>query len=614
MGKGAKPSRKTQVQPEETASATHSRLWYLFVAVTALALWISHSAYLNTLFENDRHFSHLADFEREMGYRTEMGLYFSYYKTIVTAPTFLDGLRALMYDNVTEYGHTINTLQRFNLYPEVYLALGYRVFKEAEKKFDLKTQVCWRVNRGGDLPPIESCEGIGNMHYFYVYCAFAVAGSVLASVFLTGVILSDSYLGGLLSAVCFVFNHGEATRVQWTPPLRESFGYPVFAAQVFVLTVLLKSKKVCPYLLVALTILTTHFLLFWQFSQFALGTQLASLYVTYALRLVPPATMSSLAKSFLASFAIAFGLLFGNAMLLSSLFSTSLLAIVVALTLRRFIALPSYRVIFSFVLHSVLFVTITLGVKAALTRTMDIHDDDHVFDILRSKFTEFANFHTRLYTCAPEFDFIGMEVAYNSVQLGAFAIVAWMIMRLKLFATPHLCILSSLLASDQGVKNVQSQLNIHGEYSNPEQETLFEWIIANTAEDSVFAGSMPVMANLKLSTGRPIANHPHYEHEEIRNRTLKVYAMYSRKPIEEVHATLRKMGIQYYVFQPFSCQGSHPRPGCTYREMWDLEDPANRARSSLCDILQAGVEKSDASALRPFSLAYNSRSYVIFKI
>lgn len=34
MGKGAKPSRKTQVQPEETASATHSRLWYLFVAVT----------------------------------------------------------------------------------------------------------------------------------------------------------------------------------------------------------------------------------------------------------------------------------------------------------------------------------------------------------------------------------------------------------------------------------------------------------------------------------------------------------------------------------------------------------------------------------------------------
>lgn len=60
--------------------------------------------------------------------------------------------------------------------------------------------------------------------------------------------------------------------------------------------------------------------------------------------------------------------------------------------------------------HSILFIGITIGAKAALARLLEIHDDDHVFDILRSKFTAFANFHTRLYTCAPEFDFVGMEV------------------------------------------------------------------------------------------------------------------------------------------------------------------------------------------------------------
>uniref|UniRef100_A0A8C7I970 Probable C-mannosyltransferase DPY19L1 n=1 Tax=Oncorhynchus kisutch TaxID=8019 RepID=A0A8C7I970_ONCKI len=628
--------------------------------------------HLSRLFENDRHFSHLSGLEKEMAFRTEMGLYYSYFKTIIEAPTFLNGLYLVMNDRLTEYPLVINTLKRFNLYPEVVLASWYRIYTDIMEFFGLPTKMCWSINRGEGMAAVDGCEGMGDPAYFYVTFVFLLNGLMMSLFFIYGTYLSGSRLGGMVTVLCFFFNHGESTRVMWTPPLRESFSYPFLVLQMLLLTHILRTRNPSRKAMWALAISNLCFMLPWQFAQFVLLTQVASLFASYILGYISPTKMQSLLVTHMITLAVCFVLMFGNSMLLTSFYASSLVSIWKTVSVCLLVDLS----VCSQVMQGLVCVVSTVILKFMLSAVFGASDDAHISSLIKSKFTSYKDFDTMMYTCAAEFDFMEIEtplryiktlllpinmlvvaviagrvktsfvchtpgtphnpllenkLVYHSLQLIAFVVLAMLIMRLKLFLTPHMCIMASLICSKQlfgwigekfklhvmvfgilsimamqGAANLQSQWGIMGEFSNLPQEQLLDWIRDNTPPNSVFAGAMPTMASVKLSAGRPIVNHPHYEDAGLRERTKLVYAMYSRKSAEVVKRNLMQMEVDYFVLEDSWCT-RRSRPGCSMPEIWDVEDPQNAGKVPLCTLMSRDS--------RPhFATVFHNNVYKVLKV
>eukprot|EP00117_Sycon_ciliatum_P013388 scpid38878/ scgid14073/ Protein dpy-19 homolog 1; Dpy-19-like protein 1 len=670
------------------------------VAVIALALGASYAHYrhISQLFENDRFFSHLSSLERQMSFRTEMGLYYSYYKTLIDAPSIPAGLNSILHDNVTEFPSTINVLKRFNLYPELALGVGFRLYTGFLNSMQWSGKSCFKITRGHNQPPVESCEGMADEAYFYVTPIFALNGLYVGVLFLMCWYLGGGIFGGLFTVLCFFFNHGEATRVMWTPPLRESFSVPFLSIQILTVTYVIKSRTLTLRHMLLLTTATVLFMLPWQFAQFVLLTQTLALFGCYTLRFIPASKMKFFLIGFSLSLAINIVMQFANAMLVTSFYFACLLSAWVVVMAQPLLEKLRYFVVIAPV-QVISLLSLTLLSKNMIARVANVEDDAHIGNLLKAKFSAGRDFHTSLYLCSKEFDFIepesmellvkslvlpcGLlvmlvivykvawsvmgeilgkntteeskrdddrehdndgtslstedctkphaELLYHLLQNLAFLVMAVLIMRLKLFWTPHLCVLAGLLASQtlfnlvqrhvrvllvaviagcmafQGYSNLRKQWDTIGEFNDPQQEQLVEWIQAKTPATAVFAGAMPIMAGVKLNAYRPIVNHPHYEDVDVRRRTLKVYQIYSRKPPKTVAKTLRGMGVDYVIVENGWCV-RNSGPGCTMGEMWDVEDPVHRDDPQFCATVASSVVP------KPFKQAFKNDNYQVLKV
>lgn len=203
----------------------------------------------------------------------------------------------------------------------------YRIYTKIMNLIGIETKICRTVTRGEGLSPIESCEGLGDPACFYVAVIFILNGLMMALFFVYGTYLSGSWLEGLVTVLCFFFNHGECTRVMWTPPLCESFSYPFLIVQMLLVTRILRATKLYRVSLIALCSSNVFFMLPWQFAQFVLLTQIASLFAVYVVGYIDICKLQKIIYIHMISLALCIVLMIGDSMLLTSYYAFSLVVI-----------------------------------------------------------------------------------------------------------------------------------------------------------------------------------------------------------------------------------------------------------------------------------------------
>ncbi|PIK41594.1 putative C-mannosyltransferase DPY19L1 isoform X2 [Apostichopus japonicus] len=481
-------------------------------------------------------------------------------------------------------------------------------------------------------------------------------------------------------------------------------GYPFFILQLLAITYTLSIPRPRWLHSAFIFISSLFFMLCWQFAQFTLLTQMLSIFATFMLGYIRLSTLRCVLQGQSVALVTAYILLFGNELLLTSYYPACLITLWVIVCLEPVFQVHSSRIAL-WILQSVILVAGTASFKFLISSLLHVADDAHIGNLLMSKISDYKDFHTLLYICSKEFDFIetetifrflyslllpsalaallmvmynllkgeynrwsrqgdagiknkidlqtnpkeGAEFVYHIFQTCAFVIMAGLIMRLKLFLhsstlftellcwhlvrpdgdghypsrrdnlsfqvfhfikepVTHRALVVALIAvmTVKGVDNIREQRGHVGDFENGRLEDALEWIKSNTPKDAVFAGAMPTTSAVKLSTGRPIVNHPHYEDTEMRERTLKVYSIYSRKPTREVYSTLRDMRVQYVILEYSWCVRRY-RPGCSLPEIWDVEDAENRGKEPTCMRL-----KRNAGPF--FKEVFKNSEYTILKL
>lgn len=599
--------------------------------------------YLATLHENDLWFSNIKEVEREISFRTECGLYYSYFKQMLQAPSIQEGLSELIHDNLTESKRTINLLQRMNIYQEVFLSVLYR------------------------LLPIQSyLEPV----YFYIYTVFSLQAVYVIALYLTAWLLSGSWLAGTLTGVWYILNRIDTTRVEFTISLRENWSLPFLALQVAAITCYLRPQLTAlqQKVMVWLMYVTTFcFCLTWQFNQFILLVQALIIYTLDCADFLTTAQVTTLYLVQVSGLLSVWLLQFCNSMILGSLVLSFIVAALFIRHCQSALKTGSLLVrLGKLLLHSTMVLLLTLTINYLAKKALQLRSDEHIFKFIKSKFAlgPTRDFDANLYLCEEAFGLLPLDtlerlagtlllypyiftllllgcmfgvaalqnvrrpkggsaeerkgareagvvtfrpdVAYNLLHTLLYGLLAFSTMRMKYIWTGHMCavaaygvcgtelwtlLLNALRCNSKVLlklvryavplaiigclyykfwPRLMEELSELREFYDPDTVELMTWISTNTPKQAVFAGSMQLLAGIKLCTGRVLTNHPHYEDKDLRERTRQVYQVYARRSPEEVYGILKAVRADYVVLENSICYERRHSRGCRLRDLLDL--------------------------------------------
>ncbi|KAK8751973.1 hypothetical protein OTU49_011404 [Cherax quadricarinatus] len=711
---------------EEELTAMYWLLWkilnYTLGVIAVVVILTKYPQYLDILHENQLWFSNIKEIEREISFRTEQGLYYSYFKEIIKAPSWIEGCNQLMKDNSTEHGRTINIIHRFNVLPEIVLSAAFRWLSSQES------------------PSV-----------FYVSSVFGLHGVFISALYVTAWYLSGSVLAGMITVILFVIHRIDTTRVNYTVPLRESFAIPFLFFQIFVMCTFIKSGRCQIVKLAVIFIMSVVFLQSWQFAAFILLCQLFCLVSLGRLLLLSAAKVNKLVLVLGASLLVSCTIQANPPLVISS---PALSMVVPALILSathtpdRTMGSVIRMIITTAELSLLLFVTVLIN--GSIKIFLNIDADSHVYQLLFAKLQmgDPRNFDSRLYMCTEAFDYIDIKtlerlcdsgllpvysiavfvylvscaksfimkipeeclechaedspvckgdlqkvsstdeedshsshfkngekqrktknskcemknlfenmceteleknfsekVMKNKAQsdyvycscrcsqgqciieerpelvffLGLsvmWSVLAVMILRLKVIWLPTVCVLTGVFVADTRIYStitvmygkmssyfprwfpgfckmliccfyigfichrywgkILSELwpeEVY-EFWDPDTVELMEWIQSSTPPEAVFAGSMQLLAGVKLCTGRHITNHPHYEDSWLRQRTHQIYQIYGKETPEVVYAALKSAGATHIILEDSICfiPPDEQHPLCRLTDIIDLHN------------------------------------------